>query len=95
MQVYAFCTTLRYTGNRQANRLRRLYLEAILRQDVSFFDTQSTTGGLLQARAVAVALAWEQSSNDTWCCSLSCKPTDGVVFFLAGTRPLPPISLPQ
>ncbi|GLI63941.1 hypothetical protein VaNZ11_007082 [Volvox africanus] len=37
-----------YTGNRQANRLRKRFLAAVLRQDVAFFDVQSTTGGLVQ-----------------------------------------------
>ena len=37
-----------WSGTRQANRLRRLYLAGVLRQDVAFFDTQATTGGLLQ-----------------------------------------------
>ncbi len=32
----------------QSNRLRARYLAAVLRQDVAFFDTQATTGGLLQ-----------------------------------------------
>jgi hypothetical protein len=34
-----------YTGNRQANRLRTRFSAAVLRQDVAFFDVQSTTGG--------------------------------------------------
>ena len=33
-----------YTSNRQANRLRRKFLHAVLQQDISFFDTQATTG---------------------------------------------------
>lgn len=33
-----FCWT--YTSIRRTNRLRRRYLEAVLRQEVSFFDTQ-------------------------------------------------------
>ncbi|KAL6762783.1 MDR-like ABC transporter [Haematococcus lacustris] len=36
------------SGNRQTNRLRSQYLQAVLRQDVAFFDTTATTGGLLQ-----------------------------------------------
>nr|CAD1842579.1 unnamed protein product [Ananas comosus var. bracteatus] len=32
------------TGERQASRIRRLYLKAILRQDVAFFDNETTTG---------------------------------------------------
>lgn len=36
------------TTNTQANRLRRLFLAAALRQDAAFYDAQATTGGLLQ-----------------------------------------------
>jgi ATP-binding cassette, subfamily B (MDR/TAP), member 1 len=36
-----------WTGNRQTNRIKELYLKAVLRQDVPFFDVHSTTGGLL------------------------------------------------
>ncbi|CAL5345305.1 unnamed protein product [Camellia sinensis] len=31
------------TGERQAERIRRLYLKTILRQDIAFFDTETTT----------------------------------------------------
>lgn len=37
-----------WTGNRQANRIRSRYLTSLLRQDISFFDVDSTTGGLMQ-----------------------------------------------
>jgi len=37
-----------WTGNRQASRLRMLYLQAALRQDVGFFDTNANAGSLLQ-----------------------------------------------
>eukprot|EP01018_Ginkgo_biloba_P016173 Gb_10216 [translate_table: standard] len=36
----AFCWTR--TGERQASRMRTMYLRAVLRQDVGFFDTQGT-----------------------------------------------------
>lgn len=36
-----------YSGNRQANRLRMLYLKAVLDQDIAYFDTQASTGALL------------------------------------------------
>eukprot|EP01018_Ginkgo_biloba_P016166 Gb_10211 [translate_table: standard] len=36
----AFCWTR--TGERQASRMRTMYLRAVLRQDVSFFDTRGT-----------------------------------------------------
>uniref|UniRef100_F6HMG3 ABC transporter B family member 9 n=1 Tax=Vitis vinifera TaxID=29760 RepID=F6HMG3_VITVI len=35
------------TGARQANRIRSLYLDTILRQDIGFFDTETTTGEVI------------------------------------------------
>lgn len=35
------------TGERQAARIRNLYLRSILRQDVSFFDKESNTGEVI------------------------------------------------
>ncbi|KAK4802353.1 hypothetical protein SAY86_000556 [Trapa natans] len=35
------------TGERQAARIRGLYLKTILRQDVTFFDTETTTGEII------------------------------------------------
>ncbi|XP_074307993.1 ABC transporter B family member 9 isoform X3 [Silene latifolia] len=35
------------TGERQAARIRGLYLQTILRQDVAFFDTETTTGEVI------------------------------------------------
>ena len=35
------------TGERQATRIRGLYLKTILRQDIGFFDTQSNTGEII------------------------------------------------
>ena len=38
-----------WTGNRQTNRMRGLYLASVLAQDIAFFDTSATgTGGMLQ-----------------------------------------------
>ena len=36
------------TGERQAARIRGLYLEAVLRQDIAFFDKEITPGQLVQ-----------------------------------------------
>ena len=36
-----------YTGERQAGTLRKKYLEAVLRQDVGFFDTDARTGDIV------------------------------------------------
>lgn len=35
------------TGERQAARIRGLYLKAILRQDIAFFDKETTTGEVI------------------------------------------------
>lgn len=35
------------TGERQAARIRGLYLKAILRQDIAFFDKGTTTGEVI------------------------------------------------
>ncbi|XP_059664692.1 ABC transporter B family member 9 isoform X1 [Cornus florida] len=39
------CWTI--TGERQAARVRELYLKTILRQDIAFFDTETTTGEVI------------------------------------------------
>lgn len=35
------------SGERQAARIRCLYLKAILRQEIEFFDNESTTGEVI------------------------------------------------
>lgn len=35
------------TGERQAARIRNLYLQAILRQDISFFDKETNSGEVI------------------------------------------------
>ncbi|KQK09335.1 ABC transporter B family member 4 isoform X2 [Brachypodium distachyon] len=39
------CWTI--TGERQATRIRSLYLKSVLRQDISFFDVEMTTGKIV------------------------------------------------
>lgn len=36
-----------YTGERQVSTLRKKYLEAVLKQDVGFFDTDARTGDVV------------------------------------------------
>lgn len=36
-----------YSGERQASALRKKYLEAVLKQDVGFFDTDARTGDVV------------------------------------------------
>jgi ABC-type multidrug transport system fused ATPase/permease subunit len=35
------------TGERQAARIRSLYLKTILKQDIAFFDTETNTGEII------------------------------------------------
>ena len=35
------------TGERQAARIRALYLKTILRQDITYFDTETSTGEIV------------------------------------------------
>uniref|UniRef100_A0A1D1ZDP4 ABC transporter B family member 19 n=1 Tax=Anthurium amnicola TaxID=1678845 RepID=A0A1D1ZDP4_9ARAE len=44
---YAEISCWMYTGERQVIALRRRYLEAVLRQDVGFFDTDARTGDIV------------------------------------------------
>ena len=36
-----------HTGERQVGKLREKYLEAVLKQDVGFFDTDAMTGDIV------------------------------------------------
>lgn len=36
------------SGVRQANHIRMMYLDSVLRQDVAFFDVEANSGSLLQ-----------------------------------------------
>lgn len=47
MFSYGEVTFWMWTGSRQTNRVRSLYLKSVLRQDVQFFDRDATTGKLL------------------------------------------------
>lgn len=44
---YAEIACWMHTGERQAGALRRKYLEAVLKQDVGFFDTDARTGDIV------------------------------------------------
>jgi ATP-binding cassette subfamily B (MDR/TAP) protein 1 len=44
---YAEVTCWVITGERQAARIRSKYLKAILRQDVTFFDKETSTGEMV------------------------------------------------
>lgn len=74
-----------YTSVRQTNRLRRMYLRAIMRQDISFFDTQASTGGLLQGLNED-SLAVKDAMSDKVGVFLQHMTTFIVGFIVAFTR---------
>jgi ATP-binding cassette, subfamily B (MDR/TAP), member 1 len=45
----------RMIGERSALRMRREYLKAVLRQEVGFFDTEVSTGEVMQSISSDVA----------------------------------------
>ncbi|XP_010937072.1 ABC transporter B family member 19 [Elaeis guineensis] len=47
LSSYAEIACWMYTGERQVGTLRRRYLEAVLKQDVGFFDTDARTGDIV------------------------------------------------
>ncbi|KAL5207905.1 hypothetical protein ABZP36_032340 [Zizania latifolia] len=47
------------TGERQAARIRGLYLEAILRQDIPFFDVETSTGEVIERMSSDTVLIQE------------------------------------
>ena len=47
MPYVAEVTSWMVTGERQATRIRSLYLKTILRQDIAFFDSETSTGEVI------------------------------------------------
>ncbi|KAH7547039.1 hypothetical protein FEM48_Zijuj01G0264700 [Ziziphus jujuba var. spinosa] len=53
--AYLEITCWRLVGDRSAQRIRTEYLRAVLRQDVGFFDTETTTGDIMHGISSDVA----------------------------------------
>ncbi|TQE09714.1 hypothetical protein C1H46_004671 [Malus baccata] len=53
--AYMEITCWRMVGERSAQRIRREYLRAVLRQDISFFDTEITAGDIMHGISSDVA----------------------------------------
>ncbi|KAA8540221.1 hypothetical protein F0562_024216 [Nyssa sinensis] len=53
--AYMEITCWRLVGERSAHRIRTEYLRAVLRQDISFFDTQISTGDIMHGISSDVA----------------------------------------
>ena len=63
------------TGERQATRIRALYLKTILRQDIAFFDTETTTGeviGRMSGDTILIQDAMGEKVQASLLCSFVC-----------------------
>ncbi|KAH7415620.1 hypothetical protein KP509_14G054100 [Ceratopteris richardii] len=54
-----------HTGQRQASKIRNRYLQAILNQDIGFFDTDARTGKLVESISKDILLVQEAISEKT------------------------------
>ncbi|KAJ6838973.1 ABC transporter B family member 19-like [Iris pallida] len=63
LSSYAEIACWMYTGERQVSALRRRYLEAVLRQDVGFFDTDARTGDIVFSVATDTLLVQDAISE--------------------------------
>jgi ABC-type multidrug transport system fused ATPase/permease subunit len=63
------CWTL--TGERQSSRLRVKYLQALLQQDVAYFDTDASTGALVNSLAIDPLMVQDALSEKVHSCELA------------------------
>lgn len=72
------------TGERQAARIRGLYLKAILRQDIAFFDKEMTTGQVVERMSGDTILIQdaigEKVRKTSKTCSYTTKRTKRAAF---------------
>ena len=59
------------TGERQAARIRGLYLKTILKQDIAFFDTETTTGEVIGRMSGDTILIQDAMGEKVYVC---CAP---------------------
>jgi ABC-type multidrug transport system fused ATPase/permease subunit len=65
-KLWSWCAEVTFwviTGERQAARIRSKYLKAILRQDVTFFDKETSTGEVVGRMAGDTVLIQEGIPN--------------------------------
>lgn len=55
------------TGERQAVRIRSLYLKTMLRQDVGFFDTETHTGEIIERMSGDIVLIQNAMGEKVLC----------------------------
>lgn len=69
-----------YSGERQVGTLRKKYLEAVLKQDVGFFDTDARTGDIVFSISTDTLLVQDAISEKVLSLSLC------LVCFLNGNN---------
>jgi ATP-binding cassette subfamily B (MDR/TAP) protein 1 len=70
--VYTEVAAWMQTGERQAARIRTLYLEALLSQDVGFFDTDAKTGEIVNSISSETLLIQDAISEKVFNSNPSC-----------------------
>ncbi|KAF5184762.1 Abc transporter b family-like protein [Thalictrum thalictroides] len=55
-----------YTGERQAAKMRLAYLRSMLNQDISLFDTESSTGDVITAITSDIIVVQDAISEKVW-----------------------------
>lgn len=68
------------TGERQAARIRRLYLKTILRQDVAFFDKETNTGEVVGRMSGDTVLIQDAMGEKVLKCCYSYIKSNDPVF---------------
>lgn len=68
------------TGERQSARIRSLYLKTILRQDIAFFDTETTTGEVIGRMSGDTVLIQDAMGEKVMCRLRLCFLTQGYSF---------------
>ena len=62
------------TGERQAARIRGMYLKTILKQDITFFDTE--TSGEVIGRISGDTILIQEAMGEKVCCFLRMERTN-------------------
>ncbi|KAG2384018.1 ABC transporter B family member 19 [Vigna angularis] len=73
---YAEIACWMYTGERQVSTLRKKYLEAVLKQDVGFFDTDARTGDIVFSVSTDTLLVQDAISEKGQLIHIHCHIAD-------------------
>jgi ATP-binding cassette subfamily B (MDR/TAP) protein 1 len=61
------------TGERQSARMRMQYLKSVLSQDVSFFDTKTSTGEIISSISTDIVVVQDAISDKVYILNLQIR----------------------